>query len=80
MNINGKAVTFKCSLKAGQRLRCRNETSFTIIDEEDRPVHFGRISGAFPKLKPGANKVTLTFGKNIPDNFKVIAKITKVHK
>lgn len=80
LNINGKAVTFKCSLKAGQRLRCRNETSFTIIDEEDRPVHFGRISGAFPKLKPGANKVTLTFGKNIPDNFKVIAKITKVHK
>ena len=80
LNINGKSVTFKCSLKSGQRLRCRNEMTFTVLDEDDKTVQVGRVTGAFPKLKPGANKATLTFGKRDSDNFKVVAKITKVYQ
>ncbi len=80
LNINGKSVSFKCSLKSGQRLRCRNEMTFAVLDDDDKTVQVGRVTGTFPKLKPGTNKATLTFGKRDSDNFKVIAKITKVYK
>ena len=80
LNINGQSVSFQCNLKAGQRLRCRNWTTFTVLDEEDHPVHTGRVIGSLPKLKPGAHKATLTFGSRGSETFNVTAKITKVYK
>ena len=77
LTINGTPLTFQCSLKSGSRIVCRNWTTFSILDQDDKPIGYGRVVGTLPKLKPGANKVVLNFKKRDCDKFKVTAKFCK---
>lgn len=77
--IGDASVRFPVRLLAGQRLICRDHTSWRVLGANGEEVASGNVSGSFPTLAPGANRITLAFEKESCSDFRVLVKTAKVY-
>jgi hypothetical protein len=75
LTVNGQAVRFPVTLKAGERLFCRDGRRWVVRDAARRTVAEGRLPRAVPALAAGANRVAFACGA--PDRAQV--KLVKVY-
>ena len=77
--IGDASVRFPVRLLAGQRLVCRDHAAWRVLGANGDEVASGNLSGAFPPLAPGANRIALTFEKEACRDFRVSVKTAKVY-
>ncbi len=77
--IGDASVRFPVRLLAGQRLTCRDHTGWRVLGANDEDVSSGNVSGSFPTLNAGANRISLAFEKMRCSDFRVLVKTTKVY-
>ena len=77
--IGDASVRFPVQLTAGQRLTCRDQTDWRVLDANGDEVASGSVSGSFPTLVPGANRITFGFKKERSTDFRVLIKTAKVY-
>ena len=77
--IGDASVRFPVRLLAGQRLTCRDHTGWRVLGANGDEVASGKVSGSFPTLAPGANRITLAFEKDPCSDFRVLVKTVKVY-
>ncbi|MDD4870207.1 MAG: hypothetical protein PHR77_06570, partial [Kiritimatiellae bacterium] len=76
LNIRGQTVSFPVTLKDGQRLLCRDQRHWVVMDANRTKVSEGELAGKLPVLKGGLNRVSFTC--TAPDRAQV--KLVKVYK
>ena len=79
LTIGDASVRFPVRLNAGQRLTCRDHTDWRVLGANGDEVASGNVSGSFPTLVPGANRITLAFKKERSTDFRVLIKTAKVY-
>ena len=77
--IGDASARFPVRLLAGQRLTCRDHTGWRVFGANGDEVASGNVSGSFPTLKAGANRISLAFEKMRCSDFRVLVKTTKVY-
>ncbi len=80
LTIGDALVRFPVRLLAGQRLVCRDQTSWRVLGANGDDVASGKVSGSFPTLAQGANRVTLAFEKESCSDLRVLVKTAKVYR
>jgi len=79
LTIGDASVRFPVRLLAGQRLICRDHTGWRVFAANGDEVASGNVSGSFPTLAPGANRITLAFERESCSDFRVLVKTAKVY-
>ncbi len=69
LTIGERTVRFPVTLGPGQRLICRDQSTWTVLGPDNAIVAEGLIAGDFPVIDPGTNPVRLNF-ENAPDTFR----------
>ncbi len=80
ITIGGVSVRFPVRLLAGQRLVCRDHTSWQVFDADGDQVASSDLAGPFPILSPGANPIALAFEEQSCRDFRILVKTTKVYQ
>jgi hypothetical protein len=80
LTIGDQAIRFPTGLIEGQRLVCRNQTTWRVLNADGTEAASGQLSGPFPQLAPGTNPVKLEFQQQSSDSFRVVVKIVKVYR
>ena len=62
LNIGGQAVRFPVTLKAGERLICRDRRSWRVLNAKREVLAEGRLAHKVPLLRSGATRVEFTSG------------------
>jgi len=62
LTVNGHELRFPIALKPGQRLLCRGERRWRVLDAKRAPIAAGDITAAPPILQGGPNRVSFTCG------------------
>ena len=62
LNIGGQAVRFPVTLKAGERLICRDRRSWRVLNARREVLAEGRLAHKVPLLRSGATRVEFTSG------------------
>ena len=60
LSIGGQAVRFPVTLKAGERLICRDRRSWRVLDAKRAVLAEGRLAHKVPLLRSGATRVAFT--------------------
>jgi hypothetical protein len=76
LTINGHTLRFPVTLKACQRLRCRDRRNWTVLDAKRMKIAEGALDKKVPLLSSGSNRVSFTCTS--PDRAKV--KLVKVYE
>ena len=76
LTINGHTLHFPVTLKAGQRLICRDRRTWTILDAKRVKIAEGSLDTKVPVLSSGPNRVSFTCAN--PDRAQV--KLVKVYE
>jgi hypothetical protein len=79
LTIGDASVRFPARVRAGQRLICRDHTHWKVAGANGDEIASGTVSGSFPTLAPGANRITLAFEKGPSSDFRVLVKTAKVY-
>jgi hypothetical protein len=79
LTIGDASVRFPVRLNAGQRLTCRNRTDWRVLSAKGDEVASGKVTGPFPTLVPGANRIKFAFEKQTCSDFRVLVKTVKVY-
>ncbi|NLF70177.1 MAG: hypothetical protein GX575_14155 [Candidatus Anammoximicrobium sp.] len=77
--VGDRSVRFPVQLAAGQRLVCRDQTTWRVVNADGAEAASGRLSEPFPPLAPGANSVKLDFQKQAAAGVRVVVKTVKVY-
>ena len=62
LTVNGHELRFPIALKPGQRLICRGERHWRVLDAKRAPIAAGDLTAAPPMLQSGPNRVSFTCG------------------
>ncbi|HRZ47440.1 MAG TPA: hypothetical protein P5555_19860 [Candidatus Paceibacterota bacterium] len=76
LTVNGHALRFPLQLKPRQRLICRDQRHWTVLDTNRVPVAKGDLITSPPLLKSGLNQLSFTCGT--PDHATV--RLVKVYE
>lgn len=76
LTVNARVVSFPVSLKMGQRLFCRDQRHWIVLDAARATVAKGEFPEALPALAPGPNRVSFTCAA--PD--RAIVRLAKVYE
>ena len=79
LTIGEASVRFPVRLLAGQRLLCRDQTGWRVLGTNGDEVASGNVSGSFPTLARGVNRITLAFEKGPRSDFRLLVKTAKVY-
>lgn len=60
LTVCGRALRFPVTLKEGQRLICRDQRRWAVIDSARVKIAEGKLSEKVPVLTPGLNRVSFT--------------------
>lgn len=60
LNVNGHALRFPVTLKTGQRLLCRDQRQWVVLDVTRTKIAEGRLAKAPPILKGGLHPISFT--------------------
>ncbi|MBC8868684.1 MAG: hypothetical protein H8E44_04675 [Planctomycetes bacterium] len=66
-------------LIAGQRLVCRDQTTWRVFNADGTEAASGQLPDSFPLLSPGTNPAKLDFQEQAAPSFRVVVKIVKVY-
>lgn len=61
LTIGRQSVHFPVRLLEGQRLICRDQATWQVVDANGAEVASGDVADSFPTLSPGTNQVSLDF-------------------
>jgi hypothetical protein len=76
LTVNGRKVPFPVTLKAGERLLCRDGRRWTVLDTRRVQLSAGQLDDKVPLLAPGPNRVA--FACASPDH--ALVKLVKVYE
>lgn len=76
LTIANRALRFPVTLKSGQRLLCRDQRHWIVLDPSHKKIAEGELGEEVPVLKGGMNKVEFTCTQ--PDRAQV--KLVKVYR
>jgi hypothetical protein len=76
LSVNGHELRFPIALKPGQRLICRDQRRWLVLDAKRTQIGEGNLSVAPPMLQGGPNRVSFTCGA--PDW--AMVKLVKVYE
>jgi hypothetical protein len=79
LTIGDRPVRFPARLTAGQRLVCRDQTTWRVFNADGSEAATGRLSDSFPPLAAGTNPVKLDFPTPPAADFRVVVKTAKVY-
>ncbi|NOY81946.1 MAG: hypothetical protein GXP31_13195 [Kiritimatiellaeota bacterium] len=79
LTVGSASLTFPCELHRGQRLVFRGLDRCAVLSPGGAAPVAVRPRGTVPRLAPGTNPVTLTFGAGSPREFRVTAALTKIY-
>ena len=79
LTIGESAVRFPTRLAEGQRLVCRDQSSWRVLHPDDTEAASGRLPASFPTLAVGTNRVQLEFQDAAASSFRVVVKTVKVY-
>jgi len=79
LTIGDRSVRFPARLTAGQRLLCRDQATWRILNADGTQAASGQLADPFPTLSPGTNPVKLDFPSQPAPNFRVVVKTVKVY-
>jgi hypothetical protein len=63
----------------GQRLVCRDQTTWRVLNADGSEAATGQLSGPFPTLAPGANRTMLDFRQPHAASLRVVIKTVKIY-
>lgn len=76
LTVNGQTLSLPVTLKAGQKLVCRDQRHWVIFDAKRGRIAEGDLAAAPPVLQGGSNRVSFTCGS--PD--RAMVKLVKVYE
>jgi len=76
LTVNGGEVRFPVTLKAGEKLVCRDQRHWTVTDAKRTIIANGSLAAALPVLKGGPNRIS--FACAAPD--RALVKLVKVYE
>jgi len=79
LTIGDRSVRFPARLSAGQRLLCRDQATWRILNADGTEAASGQLADPFPTLSPGTNPVKLDFQSQPALNFRAVVKTVKVY-
>jgi len=79
LTIGDRPVRFPARLTVGQRLVCRDQTTWHVFDADSTEAGSGRLSDSFPPLATGANPIKLDFPTQAAANVRLVVKTVKVY-
>ena len=79
LTIGDCAVSFPARLTEGQRLICRDQAAWHVLNADGTTAASGRLPDPFPTLAPGANRTMLEFQRQVASNFRAVVKLVKVY-
>lgn len=79
LTIGDSVVQFPARLAVGQRLVCRNQQHWQVVNVDGVEVASGELAGTLPSLVPGANRIVLNFENVVSDQVRVLVKTAKVY-
>ena len=79
LTIGDRAVRFPVRLAAGQRLVCRDQATWQVLNADGGEAAAGRLADPFPPLIPGANPVKLDSPTPAAPNLRLVVKLVKVY-
>lgn len=79
VTVGGASVRFPVQLSSGQRLVCRDQQTWRVLDAKNTEIASGELSGPFPTLSPGRNPIALDFEKKPTGAFRAVVKTAKVY-
>jgi hypothetical protein len=79
LTIGDRSVRFPTPLIQGQRLVCRDQATWRVVNANGTEAASGQLTDPFPRLSPGVNAVKLDFLKQAAPSFRVVVKIVKVY-
>jgi hypothetical protein len=79
LTIGEQTVAFPVRLIEGQRLICRDQTTWQVVHADGTQAATGRVSGTFPNLSPGTNPARLDFRQQNASSLRVVVKTVKVY-
>ncbi len=79
LTIGHTAIQFPVRLGEGQRLVCRDQRHWKVVNAAGVEVASGELVGAFPSLVPGTNRIVLDFENASSDQVRVLVKTAKVY-
>jgi hypothetical protein len=79
LTIGDRSVRFPIRLTAGQRLICRDQTTWRVLNADSTEAASGRLPEPVPLLAPGTNPVRLDFQASAASNLQVVVKTVKVY-
>lgn len=77
LTINGTSIAFPVKLESGHTLVCEDEVNWIVLDISRKPIAQGKLTTAFPQLKPGPNPAILTFDNMKDETFNARLAIIK---
>lgn len=79
LTIGDTAVQFPVRLAEGQRLICRDQRHWQVVNVDGEEVAAGEVDGIFPSPIPGANRIELDFENAFSDQVRLLVKTAKVY-
>jgi hypothetical protein len=76
LTVNGHELRFPIALKPGQRLICRGERHWRVLDAKRAQISAGDLATAPPMLQGGPNRVSFACGA--PD--RAMVRLVKVYE
>jgi hypothetical protein len=76
LTVNGNALRFPVVLKPGQRLICRDQRHWTVLDAKRARLIEGELATKLPVLPSGLNRIAFNCGT--PD--RALVKLVKVYE
>jgi hypothetical protein len=79
LTIADRSVRFPTRLTEGQRLVCRDQTTWHVFNADGTEAASGRLSDPLPRLSTGRNPIKLDFQQQVAARFRVVVKVVKVY-
>jgi hypothetical protein len=79
LTIGDRCFRFPARLNAGQRLVCRDQTAWHVLNPDGTEAAGGNLPEPLPGLSVGVNRIQLDFAKQPAVNWRVVVKTVKVY-
>ena len=79
LTVGDRSVRFPARLIEGQRLVCRDQSTWQVFNADDTKATSGQLADPFPALSPGTNRARLDFREQATPDFRIVVKTVKVY-